>query len=290
MQSGWYLERVRRSDSGDTILKYLQRSGWQPTLQWKPDKHRVLSKASNMRAWSVMRFFSPQGVSAHICRAGNVLVMLHEHRGFVNPLLPESVSMQWLLQQEGVVVWWHPVPWHLCSINKFHYCPASPPHSSHSALASVTPKAESIYFNKGNTGNILVGSATITTWQVRVASYLSIAPKVLLSVCTSVRNGTTHPITKVTMMGKVWGAMGVVMKILVLSQRHFKLRFYCKSSYALDPSWSGTAIPLDLWKHHVPEYNCTAKANLHCCELCWPIHSSGSRGLLMRLVLLLLAS
>lgn len=42
-----------------------------------------------------------------------------------------------------------------------------------------------------------------------------------------------------------------------------------------------TAIQLDVWKHHVPEQNCTAKTNLQCCELCWPIHSSGSRGLLM---------
>lgn len=55
-------------------------------LQWKPDKHQALKKASDTRGWSVTCFFAPQRVSSHTSRAQSALgashAMLHKLPSF----------------------------------------------------------------------------------------------------------------------------------------------------------------------------------------------------------------
>lgn len=80
----WESEKIRYW--WDCFKASPKKSGWHRMLQWKPDKHQALKKASDTRGWSVTCFFAPQRVSSHTSRAQSALgashAMLHKLPSF----------------------------------------------------------------------------------------------------------------------------------------------------------------------------------------------------------------
>lgn len=157
----WESEKIRYW--WDCFKASPKKSGWHHMLQWKPDKHQALKKASDTRSWSVMCFLHPKSLFPHL-QSSKCLEC--QSCCTSSPALPGPQLRVTRAHVGGKKIWTHPV----LVGHRGQQVPPLPCFSScnpHPCTGKCYPQAKLIVIVQVDTGNVWACAAKVIILQRR---------------------------------------------------------------------------------------------------------------------------